>query len=204
MASGLLPKSPVSSSLCDEVPHIFIPKSHLEPGEFLISSAKRLLQQYRHIADIPTAPAFVRYWRSKADMLYGVTISSLRAPAPAKVNDDPIFSYSSHARARDPTVSAVTSRRHKVLFNDLCPIRNVPPRLIETGVDDFLSCCRLGWHYFSDFEQSTNTALRLNFIFKLTLMIYLRGGRACVLESRRNIRSRLYCRSRKHRRSLWS
>src|ERR1039457_5385887 len=42
MASGLLPKSPVSSSLCDEVPHIFIPKSHLEPREFLISSAKRL------------------------------------------------------------------------------------------------------------------------------------------------------------------
>src|ERR1035437_1022541 len=54
MASGLLPKSPVSSSLCDEVPHIFIPKSHLEPREFLISSAKRLLQQYRHKADIPT------------------------------------------------------------------------------------------------------------------------------------------------------
>src|ERR1035437_5795083 len=51
MASGLLPKSPVSSSLCYEVPHIFIPKSHLEPREFLISSAKRLLQQYRHKAD---------------------------------------------------------------------------------------------------------------------------------------------------------
>src|ERR1035437_6020488 len=62
MASGLLPKSPVSSSLCDEVPHIFIPKSHLEPREFLISSAKRLLQQYRHLADIPTAPVFVRFW----------------------------------------------------------------------------------------------------------------------------------------------
>jgi hypothetical protein len=44
MASGLLPKSPVSSSLCDEVPHIFIQKSHLKPREFLISSAKRLLQ----------------------------------------------------------------------------------------------------------------------------------------------------------------
>src|SRR5450756_723631 len=51
MASGLLPKSPVSSSLCDEVPHIFIPKSHLEPREFLISSAKRFLQQYRTKAD---------------------------------------------------------------------------------------------------------------------------------------------------------
>src|SRR5664280_2684230 len=52
MASGLLPKSPVSSSLCDEVPHIFIPKSHLEPREFLISSAKRLLQQYLPIATV--------------------------------------------------------------------------------------------------------------------------------------------------------
>jgi hypothetical protein len=50
MASGLLPKSPVSLSLCDEVPHIFIPKSHLKPREFLISSAKRLLQQYLPLA----------------------------------------------------------------------------------------------------------------------------------------------------------
>src|ERR1039458_6565040 len=55
MASGLLPKSPVSLSLCDEVPHIFIPKSHLEPREFLISSAKRLLQQYLPLADSCTA-----------------------------------------------------------------------------------------------------------------------------------------------------
>src|ERR1039458_4578153 len=62
MASGLLPKSPLCSSRCDEIPHIFIPKSHLEPREFLISSAKRLLQQYRHLADNPTAPVFVGYW----------------------------------------------------------------------------------------------------------------------------------------------
>src|SRR5450759_5787453 len=52
MAAGSLPKSPVSSSLCHEVPHIFIPKSHLEAREFLISSAKRLLQHNRHLADI--------------------------------------------------------------------------------------------------------------------------------------------------------
>src|ERR1019366_7354096 len=52
MASGLLPKLQVSSSLCDEVPHIFIPISHLEPREYLISSAKRLLQQYRTRANI--------------------------------------------------------------------------------------------------------------------------------------------------------
>jgi hypothetical protein len=52
----------VSSSLCDEVPHIFIPKSHLEPREFLISSAKRLLQQYRHKADMREPLINVRYW----------------------------------------------------------------------------------------------------------------------------------------------
>jgi hypothetical protein len=61
MASGLLPKSPVSLSLCDEVPHIFIQKSHLEPREFLISSAKRLLQQYRHKADFAPRPLCGRY-----------------------------------------------------------------------------------------------------------------------------------------------
>jgi hypothetical protein len=42
----------VSLSAGDEVPHIFTRKSRLQPGEFLITSAKRLLQQYRHKADI--------------------------------------------------------------------------------------------------------------------------------------------------------
>jgi hypothetical protein len=35
----------VSLSSGDEAPHIFTRKSHLQPGEFLITSAKRLLQQ---------------------------------------------------------------------------------------------------------------------------------------------------------------
>jgi hypothetical protein len=47
MALSSLPKSPVSSSLGDEVPHIFIRKTHLQPSKFLISSGKRLLQQNR-------------------------------------------------------------------------------------------------------------------------------------------------------------
>jgi hypothetical protein len=34
--------------LGDEVPHIFARKSRLKPGKFLITSAKRLLQQNRH------------------------------------------------------------------------------------------------------------------------------------------------------------
>src|SRR3989441_227043 len=50
VASITLPRSPVSLSSGDEVPHIFTRKSRLQPGEFLISSAKRLLQQYRHEA----------------------------------------------------------------------------------------------------------------------------------------------------------
>src|SRR5258708_15736414 len=40
-----LPRSPVSLSSGDEVPHIFTRKSRLQPKEILITSAKRLLQQ---------------------------------------------------------------------------------------------------------------------------------------------------------------
>jgi hypothetical protein len=46
----------VSLSSGDEVPHIFTRKSRLQPGEFLITSAKRLLQQYRREADMPRPP----------------------------------------------------------------------------------------------------------------------------------------------------
>jgi len=48
VVSITLPRSPVSLSSGDEAPHIFTRKSHLQPGEFLITSAKRLLQQNRH------------------------------------------------------------------------------------------------------------------------------------------------------------
>jgi hypothetical protein len=47
MTSIALPKSPVSLTQGDEVPHILTRKPHLQPAEFLITSAKRLLQQYR-------------------------------------------------------------------------------------------------------------------------------------------------------------
>jgi hypothetical protein len=45
---------------------MFTRKPRLQPAEFLITSAKRLLQHNRHKADNPVAPAFVRYW-TKAD-----------------------------------------------------------------------------------------------------------------------------------------
>src|SRR6266487_4089971 len=51
-ASVTLPSSPASSSSGNEVPHIFTRKSRLQPGEFLVTSAKRLLQQYRHECDV--------------------------------------------------------------------------------------------------------------------------------------------------------
>ena len=49
-----LSKSPVSLTLGDEVPHIFTRKPRLRPLEFLILGAKRLLQHYRHSADVVT------------------------------------------------------------------------------------------------------------------------------------------------------
>src|SRR6516162_1598064 len=52
VVSITLPRSPVSLSSGDEVPHIFTRKSRLQPGEFLISSAKRLLQQNLPQAEI--------------------------------------------------------------------------------------------------------------------------------------------------------
>jgi ABC-type uncharacterized transport system substrate-binding protein len=48
-----LPKSPVNSSSGDEVPHIFTRKSRLQPGEFLITSAKRLLAAMAATKTIP-------------------------------------------------------------------------------------------------------------------------------------------------------
>jgi len=46
----------------DEVPHIFTRKSRVQPREFLISGAKRLLQQYRPVADARVAGTSVRNW----------------------------------------------------------------------------------------------------------------------------------------------
>ena len=62
VVSITLPRSPVSLSSGDEVPHIFTRKSRLKPGEFLITSAKRLLQQYLPIATLRTAEnySFIR------------------------------------------------------------------------------------------------------------------------------------------------
>src|SRR5262249_37275720 len=61
VVSITLPRSPVSLSSGDEVPHIFTRKSRLQPGGIVITSAKRLLQQYRSGADITRYLADVRF-----------------------------------------------------------------------------------------------------------------------------------------------
>src|SRR5215510_8942597 len=54
IASVALARSLTSLSSGDEVPHMFTRTSRLWPLEFLISSAKRLLQQNRHEPDLLT------------------------------------------------------------------------------------------------------------------------------------------------------
>src|SRR3984893_13901030 len=62
VASITLPRSPVSLSSGDEVPHIFTRKSRLKPGEFLITSAKGLLQQNLPAADQVHCSKQRAYW----------------------------------------------------------------------------------------------------------------------------------------------
>jgi hypothetical protein len=61
VAAGSLPKSPVSLSLGDEVPHMFTRKPRLRLEKFSTNGAKRLLQQYRHLTDMPAHQPNFRY-----------------------------------------------------------------------------------------------------------------------------------------------
>jgi hypothetical protein len=51
VASNALPKSPVSSSQNEVVPHINIRSPRLRPGKFVVGEIKRLLQHYLPEAD---------------------------------------------------------------------------------------------------------------------------------------------------------
>ena len=57
ITSIALPKSHVSFMRGDEAPHIFTRKPRLQPAEFLITTAKRLLQHNRHLADKRSPPS---------------------------------------------------------------------------------------------------------------------------------------------------
>jgi hypothetical protein len=50
----------VSLTREDQSPHVFTTKTRLQPAEFLITCAKRLLQQYPPIADIKADDIDVR------------------------------------------------------------------------------------------------------------------------------------------------
>src|SRR5262249_5015622 len=54
LTSSTMSRMPRLLASGDEVPHILTRKSRLQPGEFLINSAKRHLQQYRYERDVPT------------------------------------------------------------------------------------------------------------------------------------------------------
>jgi hypothetical protein len=61
ITSFALAKSPMSLTQGDEVPHVLTRKSRLQPAEFLITSAKRLLQHNRHFCDMPRSRTEVRF-----------------------------------------------------------------------------------------------------------------------------------------------
>jgi hypothetical protein len=86
-----LPRSPVSLRSGDKVPHIFTRMSRLQPRDFLISSAKRLLQQYRPVADARVAGTRVRNWiklrhqsQARLTAAGGSTVARIRRPLPRK------------------------------------------------------------------------------------------------------------------------
>jgi hypothetical protein len=64
VASGSLPKSPVSLSPGDEVPHMFTRKPRLQLEKFAINAAKRLLQHNLPQADITVCTGIERSQRA--------------------------------------------------------------------------------------------------------------------------------------------
>src|SRR5258705_6223971 len=58
ITSGPTPKSPMSSSQGDMVPHMIIRSLRLQPGEFVVGETKRLLQHYLPRAAIRRALRF--------------------------------------------------------------------------------------------------------------------------------------------------
>src|SRR6476646_11163027 len=72
VASRPLPKSPVSSSLDNVVPHLIIRSPRVRPGKFVFSDAKRLLQQY-----LPTTEV-----ARLVDQLVGLAVSNARIALP--------------------------------------------------------------------------------------------------------------------------
>ena len=75
VASGSLPKSPVSLSPGDEVPHMFTRKPRLQLEKFAINGAKRLLQHNRHEAAVRRVQNYVRFLRYSGREMLAVRLS---------------------------------------------------------------------------------------------------------------------------------
>ena len=64
--------SAVGFAVFDMVPHVAARKPHQRPQEFSFATPKRLLQQYRHLADIAPAIVDVRSWtKSRPNLVVG-------------------------------------------------------------------------------------------------------------------------------------
>src|ERR1700716_357213 len=72
-----LPRSPVSSSLDNVVPQSIIRSPRVRPGEFVFSHAKRLLQQNRHVGDMPTDLKKVCSWGKTGSLRHTVRTTRL-------------------------------------------------------------------------------------------------------------------------------
>ena len=106
-----LPKSPVSFARGDEVPHIFTRKPRLQPAEFLITSAKRLLQHNLPKANIaPEAVSKTRRQGTRALSVPDATTPSLRQPAAVRLRRWPCQDpwRSSHSSSRSCVVRRAT------------------------------------------------------------------------------------------------
>ena len=95
-----LPKSPVSLARDDEVPRVLIRKSRLKPGEFLITSAKRLLQH-----NLPTA---------EVSNLEAVDDDCIRVAARLSAQHDHV-PHKSQGNHRRMTIVSSSARRPDIL-----------------------------------------------------------------------------------------
>jgi hypothetical protein len=90
----------VSLSSGDEVPHIFTRKLRLRPGEFLITSAKRLLQQY-----LPQADSCIAAKNQSIDHLVGAHEEHFGDSDPEGFRGPEVNNHIESRRALDGQVS---------------------------------------------------------------------------------------------------
>src|SRR5262244_4040405 len=132
VVSITLPRSPVSLSSGDEVPHIFTRKSRLQPGKILTTGAKRLLQHNLPEADSCTAAKT----GATCDDLFDHIVSPLqRQPAAAA---------SGIASPSDLTMVRLMMRSNLVCCRDLLRKQRAPEDAAVRWRKSELSCQKPG------------------------------------------------------------